>query len=348
MPSDGYKPSHGNIKVPGMKAPTFSRLLLLTLSVLPLMSVPLPGRAAEPTPASVAPDAGLFRPDNLAAWCIVPFDKAKRSPEERAAMLEKLGITKFVYDYRKEHISQWDEELEALRRHKVELLGWWFPGGLNEEARNTLALFQRHGVKPQLWITGGGGSVQAATPEEQEHRVAAEVARIRPIAEAAAPQGLKVGLYNHGAWFGEPENQIEIIERLKSAGITNIGIVYNQHHGHGHIERFTELMTRMRPYLICVNLNGMDLGGDTRGRKIIPLGVGTEDVRLLSILRKSGYKGPIGILNHTNEDAEARLSDNLAGLRWLLPQLDGLPASTKPQYLSWQETEASVAQKPKP
>ncbi len=70
---------------------------------------------------------GLFDKSNLAAWCIVPFDAGKRGPEERAAMLEKMGVKKFVYDYRKEHIPQWDDELNALKKHHIELMGWWFP-----------------------------------------------------------------------------------------------------------------------------------------------------------------------------------------------------------------------------
>ena len=39
----------------------------------------------------------VFSRGNLVAWCIVPFDNKKRSPEERAQMLVKLGITKFAY-----------------------------------------------------------------------------------------------------------------------------------------------------------------------------------------------------------------------------------------------------------
>src|SRR5262249_22481128 len=80
---------------------------------------------------------GVFDRDNLAAWCIVPFDAKKRGPEERAAMLEKLGFKKFVYDYRAEHIPQWDEELSSLKKHHIELLGWWFPTSLNDEAKKT-------------------------------------------------------------------------------------------------------------------------------------------------------------------------------------------------------------------
>lgn len=44
------------------------------------------------TAAGSTRDAGLFARTNLVAWCIVPFDAKKRGPEERAAMLEKLGF----------------------------------------------------------------------------------------------------------------------------------------------------------------------------------------------------------------------------------------------------------------
>jgi glucose dehydrogenase/sugar phosphate isomerase/epimerase len=248
-------------------------------------------------------------------------------------MLEKLGIKRFAYDYRKEHIPTWDAELEALKKHGIELTAWWFPGALNDEAKKTLELFQRHGVKPQLWITGGGAATKDAA--EQAARVETEAKRIKPIAEAAAPLGLKVALYNHGNWFGEPENQIAIIERLKRDGITNVGIVYNLHHGHAHLDRFPELLAKMKPYLLTLNLNGMRRGADQQGDKIMPLAQGDLDLELLKAIRASGWSGPIGILNHTPEDAEARLLDNLDGLNWLLPQLDGKPAGEKPTPRSW-------------
>ena len=47
-------------------------LFFLVLSVLSVYSV---GQAAD-----------LFEKPNLAAWCIVPFDSQKRTPEQRAAM----------------------------------------------------------------------------------------------------------------------------------------------------------------------------------------------------------------------------------------------------------------------
>src|SRR5689334_3449237 len=68
----------------------------------------------------------LFARDNLVAWCIVPFDAKKRGPEERAAMLERVGITHFAYDWRHEHVATFDAELDALEKHHVELTAVWF------------------------------------------------------------------------------------------------------------------------------------------------------------------------------------------------------------------------------
>ncbi len=290
--------------------------------------------------AMPASGADIFDKSNLAAWCIVPYDGKKRGPEERAAMLKKLGITKFVYDYRPEHIPQWDEELTALKKHDIELLGWWFPTVFNDRASEILELFQRHDLKPQLWVSGSGKeSVKAENEADQQARIAREIARLAPICEAAAPQGLTVGLYNHGGWFGEPENQIAILKSLKSRGIDNVGIVYNLHHGHSHLDFFPKVLEAMKQHLICLNLNGMDIGGDQMGRKILPLGIGTEDVEMIRQIRVSGYDGPIGILNHTNEDAEGRLLDNIDGLNWILSQLDGNKPESKPDYRTWIESE---------
>ena len=192
---------------------------LLLLLVLPLSI----------SRAEAAEEYQLFARTNLVAWCIVPFDSKKRGPEERAAMLERMGIRHFAYDYRAEHIPTFDAEMEAIERHGIGLTAWWFPTVLNDEARLILDVLKRHHLKTQLWVMGGGAPTKS--PQEQQARVEAEANRIRPIAEAAAKIGCSVALYNHGAWFGEPENQLEIIERLK---MSNVGIVYNLHHGHEH------------------------------------------------------------------------------------------------------------------
>ncbi len=276
-------------------------------------------------------DESLFARDNLVAWCIVPFDAQKRGPEQRAAMLERLDIHQLAYDWRAEHIPTFTAEIEALKRHRIKLTAFWFPTTLDKDAQTILAVLKQNGIHTQLWVMGGGGPTHSDA--EQRERVVAEAARIRPIAEAAAQIGCSVELYNHDGWFGEPENQIAIIKELK---LPNVGIVYNLHHGHQHMARFPELLKQMLPYLHALNLNGMMKNGQLVGGQIIlPLGQGDYDLELLELIRASGYRGPIGILNHTGEDAEARLRDNLDGLDWLVAQLDGKPAGPKPHPRTW-------------
>ncbi|MCE5268587.1 MAG: TIM barrel protein [Planctomycetaceae bacterium] len=280
-------------------------------------------RMAGPAATSKAP--GLFARENLVAWCIVPFDAKKRGPEERAAMLERLGIKRLAYDWRDEHVPTFDAELDALKRHGIELTAFWAPWSLDKNARIILDVLNRHHIRTQLWVMGS--DVPPTTAAGQQKLIEANADRIRPLALEAAKIGCTVELYNHDGWFGEPENQIAIIKRLN---LPNVGIVYNQHHGHQHLDRFPQLLTKMLPYLHALNLNGMRRGGG-----VLPLGAGDLDLQLLRTIRDSGYRGLIGILNHADADAEARLSDNLKGLDWLLPQLDGHAAGPKPVYRSW-------------
>ncbi len=232
-------------------------------------------------------------------------------------MLERLGFKHFAYDYRAEQIPAFDAELDALQRHGIELTAWWFPTTLNDEARGILEVIARHGVHPQLWIMGGGAETHSAA--EQAQRIDSEAARVRPIAEAAAKLGLKVALYNHGGWFGEPENQLAVLARL---ALPNVGLVYNFHHGHEHLDRFQALWMKMQPHLLAVNLNGMVRDGATGPRMILPLGSGTEELGMLRVIRDSGWSGPVGLLNHRPEmDAEVALRGNLEGLEKLRTQL---------------------------
>src|SRR5436190_2323523 len=93
----------------------------------------------------------LFARDNLVAWCIVPFDAKKRGPEERAAMLTRLGFKRFAYDWRAEHIPTFDAEIEGLKRHGITLQAFWVaPGELNRESRLILDTLRRHGIETEL------------------------------------------------------------------------------------------------------------------------------------------------------------------------------------------------------
>ncbi len=258
----------------------------------------------------------LFDRENLMAWCIVPFDSAKRSPRERASMLRELGIKKFAYDYRAEHIPSFESEIAALKENGIELSAWWFPMTLNEEAKMTLSLFEKHQLHPQLWVMGGGNTNMSA--DEAEAFANKEAERIRTIAAAAQKIGSTVGLYNHGGWFGIPENQVDLIRRV---GMPNVGIVFNLHHAHDQLDRLPTVLAKMMPHLLVININGMQTDGERLGKKILPIGDGDRDLEILKVISDSGFKGTIGILNHTDEDARKRLELNMSGLESLVSKL---------------------------
>jgi sugar phosphate isomerase/epimerase len=260
-----------------------------------------------------ADDYSLFARSNLVAWCIVPFDAKKRGPEERAQMLEGLGVKHFAYDWRAEHIQTFEAEIDACRKHDIEITAWWFPTTLDKDAQTILDVLKKKNLKTQLWVMGGGEPTKS--PEEQAKRIEREVARLRPIVDAAAAIGCRVGLYNHGGWFGEPENQLAIIKALHTP---NVGIVYNFHHGHDHIERFPEVLAKMKPHLYCINVNGMVKDGERAGKKILTIGEGDRELAMLKQVQESGWRGLIGIIDHRPEtDSEETLRGNLAGLEKL-------------------------------
>ncbi len=268
-----------------------------------------------------AESPAIFDRANLVAWCIVPFDSTNRGPVARAEMVRQLGLTKVAYDWRAPHVPQFEEEILAYRKHGLEFFAFW---SSHDEATR---LFAKHRLRPQFWRTAP--SPTGATQEEQVKKA---VAALLPHVEAAAALGSAFGLYNHGGWGGEPENLVAVCAYLRQHhGAAHVGIIYNLHHGHAHVDRFPAALAAMKPYLLCLNLNGMVRDGDKRDMKIQPLGQGELDLPLLRAIAVSGYRGPIGIIGHTNDDVELRLRDNLDGLDWLVAQLDGKPAGPKPQ-----------------
>ncbi|MCA9246350.1 MAG: TIM barrel protein [Planctomycetales bacterium] len=291
------------------------RLRLLLLAILcPLIACDV---HAE-TPAN-------FRDENLVAWCIVPFDSKHRSPAERAAMVRRLGLRMVAYDWRQNHVSEFEEEIQQYKQHGIEYFAFW---GAHEAA---FKLFEKYDLHPQVWQTLP--SPAGATNDE---RVKSAAEAMLPLVERTREMGCQLGLYNHGGWGGEPENMIAVCQYLRQAhDAKHVGLVYNLHHGHSHVENFAKWLARMQPYLLCLNLNGMTKDGDQRGQKILPLGEGEFDVALLRTIREAGYRGPLGILGHTQDDVEQRLLDNLDGLHWMLPQLDGKPPGPKPVLRTW-------------
>lgn len=268
---------------------------------------------------SVAADS-IFAKKNLVAWCIVPFDAQHRTPAERADMLKKLGFTKLAYDWRDNHIPTFEDEILCLNDRGIEFFAHWTPSSQSPGYQPMMQLIEKHELHPQLWMIA-----PSAPAESKEKRVEVNAKALLPYVEDAKRLGCQLGVYNHGGWSGEPENMVAIVKWLRNhANTQDVGIVYNFHHGHDHLKRFPKDLEEMVPYLICVNLNGMTPGGP----KILPLSQGKEDLRISKMVRDSGYRGPVGILDHrADTDAETSLRLNLDGLRKLLVDMGEIKAA---------------------
>lgn len=267
-----------------------------------------------------APPADPWARDQIQAWCIVPYDAKQRTPAERARMLLDLNLRAYAYDFRPVHVPTFDEEVEVMKKHGIAITAWWFPTQMNDMARTILGVIDRHGIKPELWIMGTGAIARNST--EQAQRVAEETTRLRPLVEAARSRSLRVLLYNHGGWFGDPENQVQVLQSLRREGFTNVGIVYNFHHAHDHIRHFDKIWPRISDYVEAINLSGIVPDGDRKDQKILYLSEGTEELAMIRTIRSSGWRGRVGVLSHRTEfDAADTLRTNLAGYEKLMAKL---------------------------
>jgi hypothetical protein len=254
----------------------------------------------------LAESADNFAKERLVAWCIVPFDAKKRGPAARAEMLKRLGLKRVAYDWRVQHVKEFEEEILQYKKHGLEFFAFW---SAHEEA---FRLFEKYKLQPQIWRT-----FPSPKADSQEARVESAAKAMLPLVARTKQLGCKLGLYNHGGWSGEPANLVAVCKYLrKHHNAKHVGIVYNLHHGHGHIAGWKKSLRQMKPYLLCLNLNGMNEGAKP---KIISLGKGQHEAAMIATIRKSGYMGPIGILDHRNDtDTEIALRENLEGLQKIL------------------------------
>jgi len=256
-----------------------------------------------------------FQRENLIAWCIVPFDAKQRGPEARTEMLVDLGLKRVAYDWRQEHVAEFATEFQQYQAHDIELFAFW------RDHPSVYPLFTEYELQPQIWST-----VPSPAAETQEAKVKQAADKLMGIAQNAQKAGLKFGLYNHGNWGGQPTNMIAVCEEMRQRGLENVGIVYNFHHAHFDRAEFLEHFDTLKPYLHCLNLNGMKdpdkVDVKDIHNKICPIGSGEHEQAMIAKVLESGYTGPIGILGHLKDrDVKVVLEENLAGLEKVLADL---------------------------
>lgn len=285
----------------------------------------------------------IFDRANLVAWCIVPYDSRERGPQERAEMLAGLGLRRLAWDWRPQHVPRLGDELDALTERGMELTAVWTPafvpadddalGRLDPDLERILETLGERGVRTQLWTCtelGPPGPFAPLPPAEHAAMVQRTADHLGPLAERAAADGHRIGLYPHLGWAGEPENVRAVADELAARGFERPGLVYFQHHGHAHLDRFEPMLAAMREDLLAFGLNGMLPGAHWGDGKVHPYGRGPRDVELARTLLDSGWRGPVGIIGHTMDDVENRLRDNLEGLDWVVARLRAEAGRTVP------------------
>jgi hypothetical protein len=270
----------------------------------------------SPLPQLRAGEKSVFAKDNLAAWCIVPYDAAKLGPHARAEMLQRLGIRHLAYDWRGQHVPTFEQEIVEMREHGIDFFAFWdFHAAL-------VPLVKKYHIRPQFWVSG-----PSPAGKTQAEKVRAAARQLAGLVKQTGAMGCQFGLYNHGGWGGEPSNMVAIVKQLRQDGpAQHVGIVYNFHHAHGHIKDFAQCFAAMQPYLLCVNLNGMN---DGERPKILNIGDGQHEQEMMETIQRAGYHGPIGIINHReNLAAEDALRMNLEGMKKVLQRMGDEAAKT--------------------
>lgn len=325
------------------------------------------GAGCQHQPAGLAisrqAENSIWDRENLVAWSVGPYDARKRDPEERAAMLQRLGFKRYAYYWVPPYIPSFEAEITAMKQRGVVLQGWWAPFEPDDPLLDTiLPLLAKHEAQPHLWVIPplpdfaelaeqSGGALPAnfttlppaervrfypvaaglmqemekrnwpKTPEEHRARVKAEAARVAALAAKAKPFGVTVDLYSHIQWLGVPENQVEVIELLKSQGVENVGIVYNFSHARNayrdDTRDFARTWRRIQPYVHTVIVAGTHMED---GTALLP-GDGDSELEMMRVIQESGWHGLVGVNAETGGDAETTLTKARERLEGLAQQL---------------------------
>ncbi len=275
----------------------FTALLFLTLNI-----------------ACQKKDKKAIEISEVAPWCILGFDTKDRTPAQRIALLQELGLKKYGFNKGKGDLTTMKKEFKLAEENNIEITSvfLWLNakrdsiGKLSPANQELLQNLSEVNQKPVVWVSFSDNFFKNLSDEESIKR---SVEMIRFVKQKADKIGCKLALYNHHGWFGNPYNQLKILEKLKDESLT---IVYNFHHAHEYVDEFQDIVKKIKPYLSFVNLNGVK----KEGPQILSIGEGDHELKMINTLIEEGYTGPWGILGHIKtEDVKVVLERNIAGLK---------------------------------
>lgn len=295
----------------------FPLLFALTLSTT-VIAAP-PGQDAD----SGVDGSSVFAKSNLHVWAFEEYDSTERTPEERARLLKELGLTKAGYICRNAaRVAEFEAYVQAYAREGIELVSAWTPvhtlRPLEEpHIKEFLKVVDAHKLRIQWWLTLEEDFDKLPDASRVQHAVD----QLRILASEASKRGCRLVTYGHGStrWFTQIENQIAIVEELKTAmPDVQLGIVYNFHQSHAQINRFKTVFPQLKPHLVALNLNGMR----STGRRIEAIGKGEHEQEMIEVVFKSEWRGSVGIIGHNRSaDMKATLQTNLDGLSSILAEI---------------------------
>ncbi len=301
-------------------AATMTLCLFVYQGVANAQEQPASAKPAESRASSSTAAESLYATDNLTAWLVMFTDSVKRTPDERAEMVAQFGFKKAGFEAFKKYVPILEQQMDAYAKRNIKVTSVYVVVETetpSEEAhvKQILDVLQRRGETPQIWAMFGRGSFQSTTDEERNKKL---IAAFSDLAKCVDKAGCELALYNYGSWFGTLDVQLAVIEGVRQNTGIKIGTVLNFHRGHQHMKDFPLVLEQMMPHLYAVNLNGMnwkDADYDGGGARILPLGSGDYELTMMRQLAESGYRGPIGIIDHrSGVDAEVALKENLDGL----------------------------------
>ena len=257
--------------------------------------------------------AYTFEVEDLSPWCILGFDSIDRTPEQRIRMLQEMGFTKYGYNKGKGHLHEMKEEFKLAKENNIEIVSifLWLNakrdsiGKLSPSNQELLRNLKEVAYKPTIWVSFSNNFFEERNDKESKDFA---VEMLKFIKGKADEVGCNLALYNHHGWFGNPHNQVEIIEALNLDSLT---MVYNFHHAQEYVDEFPAIAKKIKPYLSFVNLNGVK----KEGPQILTIGEGDYEYEMIKNLQDEGFNGPWGILGHIKtEDVQKVLKRNIDGL----------------------------------
>jgi len=230
-------------------------------------------------------------------------DATHKTPAEQVALVKEVGFTGVGPTYN--NVAELRHWLTALDQSQLKMFALYMQLRLDDvpaslaSIKEASAVLRGRDTLIWLYVTDKQSNPTAANDD------AVALQALREICGYAKDAGLRVALYPHtGLYVQSVEDAVRLAEKVDRE---NIGVTFNLCHWlKVDGKDLAASLKAAQPYLLCVTINGAEIGGTSWKELIQPLDRGTFDVsQVLHLLRTMKYAGPIG-LQHYGVGGDAR------------------------------------------